>query len=250
MDLHTNAYLSTSYEYAYRLPEEVELFGNNTTIRSNIFLKPERSGNYNLGLFYRARVRGQALVAAEVNGFVRRQQDRIVLLASGFDLAQYFNEERVHIQGADVHLSCEPLPFVRANLSATYQDVRIRSALVEADRDLIGTRVPNLPPLFGSADLTVEKRDWLHEGDGLSLTYSYDFVDRFSAIREAEVFSNPANFIPTQHVHSLELTYRRAAERWSTSVRFQNMFDDDLFDNFRVQRPGRLVNLKLRYVFS
>jgi hypothetical protein len=29
-----------------------------------------------------------------------------------------------------------------------------------------------------------------------------------------------------------------------------NMFDDDAYDNFRVQRPGRSYSIKLRYVID
>ncbi|MEM1407137.1 MAG: TonB-dependent receptor [Bacteroidota bacterium] len=246
----TNFYIRSSFEYAYRLPEEEELFGNQSTIGSNIDLRPEQSDNYNLGFFYRTNLLNRIPFAIEMNGFYRYQRDRIILLASGIDLARFFNEEEVEIAGADAYISIEPSKNLRANLSATFQDVRMRSALGFADRDQIGERLPNLPPFFSNVDVTYEWIGLAGEEDRLALTYYYDFIDQFSSIREASGRDNIANFIPTQNIHSAELTYTSAAKSWSASARVNNIFSDDVYDNWRIQRPGRNFNIKVRYVLD
>ncbi|MEM9325676.1 MAG: TonB-dependent receptor plug domain-containing protein [Bacteroidota bacterium] len=243
-----NFFFRSSFESAYRIPDEVELFGNQSTIRSNIDLKPEQSDNINFGGFYRTLINGKLPLAVEINGFYRYQRDRIILLASGFDLAQYFNEEEVEIRGFDAYVSLQPWPKVQGNLALTYQDVRIQSALVGADEDLIGTRVPNIPAFFMSVDWSYDWEGVAQEDDLITFRYYYDFVDSFSSIREANAFENVANFVPEQDIHSFDVTYVAANERWSISARLNNIFDDDVYDNFRVQRPGRNFNLKLRYV--
>lgn len=242
-----NLFLRSSFEYAYRLPEEAELFGNQSTIRSNVNLRPEQSNNLNLGAFYKFKLFGKRPMALELNGFYRYQQDRIILLASGFDLAQFFNEEEVEITGLDGYLSLQPTDRLTLNASATYQDVRIRSALVGADQDLIGTQLPNVPRFFASADASYRWEGTFVRGDDLNVAYFFDHVYEFSSVREANTVRNPANFVPTQNIHSLELTYTFPGRRINLSARINNIFDDDLFDNFRIQRPGRNVNVKIRY---
>ncbi|MEM6398287.1 MAG: TonB-dependent receptor [Bacteroidota bacterium] len=236
----------TSYEYAYRLPEENELFGNQSTIRSNVNLRPERSDNVNLGLIAKNLLGNRLPLTLEVNGFYRYQRDRIILLASGFDLAQFFNEEEVEISGVDAYVSGRLFDKLRLNASATFQDVRIRSALVAADAELIGTRLPNVPTLFYRFNATYPFISLFERGDRLEIGYYYDFVDEFSSVREADARQNVANFVPTQHVNSLELIYNFANDKLNLSFRINNLADDDLFDNFRVQRPGRNMNLKMR----
>lgn len=236
-----------SYEYAYRLPEEAELFGNQSTIRSNINLRPERGDNFNLGLRRSTDPERPLRLTLEANGFYRYQRDRIILLATGFDLAQFFNEEQVEISGLDGSARLEVGEHWRFNGSATFQDVRIRSALVAADRDLIGTRLPNLPPLFARFDAGYGRRDLLSKGDRLGFTWFYDFTDEFSSVREAEARRNVANFVPTQNVHSCEATYAFADIGLVASARVNNVFGDDVYDNFRQQRPGRNFQFKLTY---
>jgi outer membrane cobalamin receptor len=238
-----------SYENAYRLPEDTEVFGNNTTIRSNLNLKPEQSNNYNLGASLKTKV-FNIPVSTEVNGFYRKQKDRILLLASGFDLAQYFNEEEVEIKGVDGFVAVKPFNNLHVNLSATYQDVRIQSALVAADNNLIGTRVPNLPSFFANVDVGYTWEKFLKEEDQLKLNYYYNYVEKFSSIREANALQNIANFVPAQHISSLESVYSGKREKYSIALRINNMFDDDAYDNFRVQRPGRSYTIKLRYVID
>ncbi len=249
-NIDTNLFLRGSYEYAYRLPEEIELFGNQSTIGSNVALEPEQSDNYNIGGLYKAKLFNTVPVALEVNGFYRYQQDRILLLASGFDLARHFNEEEVEIKGVDGYLAVRPLKNLKANLAATYQDVRIQSALEASEADVIGTRVPNIPSFFMSFDAHYTIEGPLGERDLLRFSYYYDYITEFSSIREANALRNIANFVPDQHINSLEATYTTTSGKWNVSARINNIFDDDVFDNFRVQRPGRNVNVKLRYTIQ
>ena len=247
---NSNFFIRSSFEYAYRLPEEEELFGNLVTIRSNINLRPEQSDNINLGLFYRTYLFGNMPIAVELNGFYRYQRDRIVLLASGIDLAQFFNEEEVEISGADAFISFEPFKNARSNFAVTYQDLRIRSVLDFTETDLIGERLFNVPPFFLTFDASYELPSLFLESDALTLTYFYDFVDEFPAIRVTNFDQDQVNFVPTQNIHSLEVTYIPPGKSWSISGRTNNIFNDDVFDNFRVQRPGRNFNIKVRYVFE
>lgn len=225
------------------------MFGNNTTIRSNLNLEPEQSNNYNFGTSFKSSL-FKIPFSAELNGFYRKQKDRIILLASGFDLAQYFNEEEVEIRGIDGFVTFKPFKNFQLNMSATYQDVRIQSALVAADNNLIGTRVPNLPSFFANVDVGYTWEKLIHEEDQFKLNYYYNYVEKFSSIREANALQNIANFVPTQHISSLESIYSGMHEKYSIALRINNMFDDDAYDNFRVQRPGRSYTIKLRYVID
>ena len=242
-------FFRVSYETAYRLPEDTEVFGNNTTIRANLNLEPEQSNNYNFGTSFKSSL-FKIPFSAELNGFYRKQNDRIILLASGFDLAQYFNEEEVEIKGIDGFVTFKPFKNFQLNMSATYQDVRIQSALVAADNNLIGTRVSNLPSFFANVDVGYTWEKLIHEEDQFKLNYYYNYVEKFSSIREANALQNIANFVPTQHISSLESIYSGMHEKYSIALRINNMFDDDAYDNFRVQRPGRSYSIKLRYVID
>ncbi|MBP2832385.1 TonB-dependent receptor [Aquimarina sp. U1-2] len=245
-----NFFIRSSFEYAYRLPEENELFGNQTTIRSNINLRPEQSDNINVGLFYKTNLFKDKPLAIEINSFYRYQRDRIVLLASGFDLAQFFNEEEVEIAGVDGYIAFKPVDHLKINLAATFQDIRIRKVINEADASLLGTRLFNVPYWFASFDATYSFHHFLAKKDQLTLSYFYDFVEEFSSVREANVTENVENFVPTQHINSLEAIYTTPSKQWNFSARINNIFNDDVYDNFRVQRPGTNFTVKLRYVIQ
>ena len=47
-----NIFLRGSYENAIRIPSQIEIFGNFITIEPNLSIKPERSDNLNLGLYF------------------------------------------------------------------------------------------------------------------------------------------------------------------------------------------------------
>ena len=84
------------------------------------------------------------------------------------------------------------------------------------------------------------------------------FYYRFSIPTELEsdnIFEKPnvdadQFLIPTQFVWDIGVSYKIAQRPLWLNLAVNNVLDEALFDNFRVQRPGRNFNLKIRYTFN
>ena len=56
--------------------------------------------------------------------------------------------------------------------------------------------------------------------------------------------------LPRQLSHDLELEYSLEDGRYNASLTLSNLTDAALYDNFRIQRPGRAVYVKVRYFIN
>lgn len=244
--LRPDLFVRASYENALRVPDEDELFGDFYSVRSNPSLQPERSQNYNLGLSYQRSYGNGRSLHAELNGFFRQQRNLIFLSVPPAGLGQYQNRDRARAYGSDAAVDWQPLANVILSASATYQDVRNIGSDDLANNAFDGKRVPNIPVFFFHLNPRYVRPSVFQTGDRLQAFYYYTFIEEFSFIQEGRV-RNEANFIPRQQTHSLGLSYSRPQERLTATMELNNLFDARVYDNRGVQRPGRNINLKLRY---
>jgi len=95
--LQQNLLFTGSYEYAFRLPDENELFGDVVLISSNIDLKPEKSHNLNVGTIWSFNTKSNL----SLNTFYRGIKDIIFL---GFPIhgARYTNVFNTRSYGAEM----------------------------------------------------------------------------------------------------------------------------------------------------
>ncbi|WP_084825377.1 TonB-dependent receptor [Sphingobacterium sp. IITKGP-BTPF85] len=75
--LNPDIQLKASYEKAYRLPDNTELFGDAINISGNPGLRPESSDNINLGLSYALKLQKNQQIIIDANYIFRNAKDFI-----------------------------------------------------------------------------------------------------------------------------------------------------------------------------
>jgi len=233
-------FVRTSYEYALRIPTEREIFGNFGSILPNYELRPERSRNYNLGIQYSKFLSGSREIFFQLDGFIRNQEDLIRPDAFGPENTIFINEAVVKGRGIETAFRYSPLESFNLSVNITWQSNTIGSSEVQ---------VPNVPRFFYNVGLRFLPKNIFSDQDRkLEFFWNYFFTDRFS-INEVPDFNaaNPDFIIPAQHLHNTGIIYRMEDKNLSFSFNLQNVFNAEVFDNFRIPRPGINYNFKINY---
>jgi len=249
-----------SYEYATRLPDEYEVFGDGRLVKENLDLEPEKSHNLNLNTQY-ALLKGNQDLMVAVNLFYRRVKD-IIFLQLDIPFNRYINYEEAEIKGVELEVNYSPLRWIHGGFNATYQDIRRVNIEEAMYRNLEGSRIPNIPYLFGNAFLSFDMDHVLQKEDQLQLQWDARYTHRFflRAIprnQEPPLFGPVEDFqtsliIPRdgrtgQFSNDLGIYYHFPYRKISLSAECRNIGNVKLYDNFNVQRPGRSFHLKLVY---
>lgn len=232
-----------SYEYATRLPDEIELFGDFTLVRPNPFLNPEQSHNANVGFQFNTQK-----LKVELNTFYRLTDNIIWLRTSQF-FAQYQNLLKALVKGLDAEVQYQPFDFIKLKANATFQDLRNRSpksVTGSVDNRYYDARLPNIPYLFGNGEIRYQKANFLGTDSRFSAWWSASYVHEFYLYWAVDGNKDLKNTIPSQFIQNIGVSYTLPSDRLSLSLESTNVFDQKAFDNFSVQRPGRTFYLTLR----
>lgn len=238
-------YAKASYEYATRLPNPEEVFGNGALVLENLHLEPEASHNLNLGLTLERADTAVGLVRFNVNGFGRFAENLIVLLSAG----NYFQHENVlsaRSVGVEAALGwTSPGDWLSLDGYVTWQDFR-NTAGDGPFGKFEGDRIPNRPYLLAGGSARVQGSDLLRPRDALSLTWQARYVRAYYRGWESVGAADSKLVIPSQLVHALALTYtvKHGDGSVSGTVEVQNLTDEKVFDSFGVQLPGRAAHAK------
>ena len=234
-----------SYEHATRLPRPDEIFGDSVLVATSLELEPETSHNANLGVTATAPDAGAGTFRANLNGFLRHAERLIVLLGND-KVLRYQNVYAARALGVEAALQWTS-PGERAVLdgNVTYQDLRNVST-DGAFRDFAGDRIPNRPWLLANASARIQIRGVATPGDELAPGYNLRYVHEFLRSWESLGVTRSKQAVPSQLVHSLSLTYlvRRGATAVSSSLEVQNLTDEQVYDFFGQQKPGRAFFFK------
>lgn len=248
--LTDETYLKASYEYATRLPNPEEVFGNGGLVVRNLGLLPERSHNLNLGAFADAHPTRIGELRGSVNLFGRLSDD-LIRLVNGGNYLVYENVLTARTWGVLGSFGWEaPRRVAGLAGNVSWQDVRNLSRSGPA-APFEGDRIPNLPYLQGSAEGRLRAFDVLAARDSLELLWTTSFVRRFFLAWESAGDPNLKLTVPDQLTHGLALTYLRQhgpeprSSTLATTLEVQNLTNAKVFDFYGVQRPGRSVFVKI-----
>ncbi|MFW0718529.1 carboxypeptidase-like regulatory domain-containing protein [Pedobacter sp. N23S346] len=239
-----------SYEHAYRLQEGDELFGNGIDVTANINLKPENSDNINFGAYYNLQINEKHSLGIESAYFYRNAKDFIYFIPSGGVYSVYNNLAGAKINGVELELLYRYATLLNFSVNGTYQKA-ISQQLYEPNTTVLdmtyGDRVPNQPWLYANANLEIGQNDIWEPGTRLQLSLSSQFVNWFYLNWESRGSIESKNKIQTQFSHNIALAYSMANGRYNISAEVNNFTNELLYDNFRLQKPGRSAFIKLRY---
>lgn len=243
-----------SYEKAFRLPTIEEMFGDEDLESGSVMLRPEQSHNVNVNLSYQKTL-GRHSFYAEA-GFIYRDtkdyiQRSIGELSGNREGAFYENYGKVKTTGYNFSLRYNFGRWLSIGGNFTQMDVkdneRIMVGSTSVENPVYGSRMPNVPYQFADSDVNFYWHGLGGDDNMLTLTYDNQYLHSFCYYSEGVQASNLSEYmVPTQFSHNLTLTYSLDNGRYNFSVECRNFTDENLYDNFSLQKAGRAFYAKVR----
>lgn len=239
-----------SAEYACRLPTTYELLGDGISTVANVSLKPEVSMNYNLGFSSKLITGEELLLTFEAAGFYRKAKD-FIRATAGVTRSTHINYDKVLVRGAEgeLKLVLDDKLAIRAN--ATYQQVLDDNKYIGGSLPnyTYGVQLPNTPYFFGNFDAEYRFKDVFSKLNIIPY-YNLLYVNEFYLGYENIARGDRKYTIPMQLVQDIGITASGPSEKYSVSLECSNIMDEEVYDNFRLQKPGRAFNFKITYFIN
>lgn len=245
-----NFFARTSFESAIRIPSRLEIFGDFIAITPNLALEPEKSQNINFGAYYKFDIDSYRYFSIDINTFLRDQSNLIRLEPGGYPTApgQFVNELEADAKGIELSFAFTPIKDLTASFNVTYQQVLRAGEENELGTKGIGRPLPNIPSFFYNTSLRYQIKSPFSISDKISANLYFSHVDEFDLIFQTT--ANQDNLIPVQNQLDLGIGYQWEKSGLSTSFNINNVLNSEVFDNFRVPKPGIQYALKIRYLFA
>ncbi|OQP59020.1 TonB-dependent receptor plug domain-containing protein [Niastella populi] len=242
-ELNRHWLLKASYEYATRLPDEMEVFGDFSLVKANPSIQPEISHNLNLMARYT-----RSALSAGINGFIRLT-DNIIFLQASPRSSQYRNLLKALTAGIEAEASYQFTPSLSLWANGTFQHIVNRSKKENTgniDDRYFNRRLPNKPFLFANSELQWTRRNLFRRQHTLQCWYGVSYVNWFYLYWSNDGRRDTKAIIPTQVVQQAGLSYALRNNRVALSVEAHNLANAKVYDNYNVQLPGRAYTLKAR----
>lgn len=260
-NFNDHSFVRVSYENTYRLPEQNELFGDNNFIVANYELTPEESKNVNFGFRYAVDTYG-----FEINSYYRNTKGLIRLKDLNQYQAMFLNLDNVRGFGVELQANYQPIQGLLLSGNLTWNDFRLQSS---RDRYLNNqhfknARVANMPFYYGNLSAAYNLKDVLKLSTDFSFFWDYSYVHQYYLDYIEKQFEpdgllglfghskiNTSRIIPNQHIHNVGFIYVRDFDKQSVSfsAELKNMFDKEIYNEFKMQSPGRHFRAKITYSF-
>tara|TARA_R110002167_G_scaffold360062_1_gene577420 strand:- start:3519 stop:5885 length:2367 start_codon:yes stop_codon:yes gene_type:complete len=248
--LNENLQLKASYEKSYRLPASDELFGDVINLQGNIDLRPESSDNYNLGASFWWLMNKKHRFNTNASGFFRNAKDFIrPRLNSNQTMQVMDNLGSVTSTGIEAEVRYQLGNRLAAGINLTYQDLRNNTKYEDGQTEVsvvYRDRIPNMPYLYGNADISYIFSSLRKKGDQLSIGYNALYVHAFYLYWPS--LGSSKLDVPEQISHDINLTYS-FNKKLQLTLECRNLLDKKLYDNFSLQKPGRSFTGKIKYTF-
>ncbi|MCW3467058.1 TonB-dependent receptor [Chitinophaga nivalis] len=252
LQLKRNLLLKLSMEYATRLPEAVELLGDGNTILNAPTLKPERSMNINAGV--QQQWEGKKYRIGVNTGVFYRNTNNLIWLGEGdhFGTARYENISKIASRGVEAEFSYSNKKWLEATANVTWQDIRNKEAFTNtgAPNIVYNDRLRNMPWLMANGEVRFNKEKLFGLPHHLSCYVSTHYVQEYFLGWPSMGERPGKKIIPGQFVQDAGVTLRLKDNRYSISLECRNIFDQQVYDNYLLQKPGRYNSIKLRYFLS
>jgi outer membrane receptor protein involved in Fe transport len=236
-------HLKASYEYAVRVPDPEELFGDGGQIIPNTGLRGERSHNLNLGINLDPVDTALGQWSADAQLFLRNTRDQIFLTVI-LDSARYENISDVDTPGVEAQLQWVGWRVLTLGGNVTWLDPTNESTGGFFGR-FKDERIPNLPWLLANANAALA---WNHPTgsiERLRLYWYGHYVHQFFLFWESEGITSSKLKVPSYFSQDAGVSCRFVDPWVVANLEVQNLTDETLFDNVGVQLPGRSYHFKM-----
>ena len=243
--------LLSSFEKAIRLPENTELLGNSSeNVQSSYELSPESSYNFNLGLNAGPFVSNAHSFRSDINLFYRNIRDMIMRGAENSATGNYGYENLGQIlsRGFDLEMNYDYNKKLHAafNLSLFNARYNLRYDKNGVEYSYYGDRLRNAPYFTSNANVEYDFGSIIQQKSNFKMNYNFSYVHQFFRNWESIGGAGKA-VIPTQFIHDLGMVYAFPGDKFTLSLNGKNLFNEQAFDNWALQKPGRAFYAKVSY---
>ncbi|MBW3469569.1 TonB-dependent receptor [Arthrospiribacter ruber] len=247
--------LKSSIERSTRLPTTVETLGDGLTIQSNPNIRPEQSLNFNLGGIWKERINDAQNLKIGLSGFLRDTEDLLLFtitasngngifqnvsstFGKGLELEMGFNQK---VRKHDFEFTA----------NSTFLDMR-NTQRWDAENPAVpnavfGDRLRNTPYFMANAGLRYTGEDVFKDAGKLTAYWQVGYVHEFFLNWPSLGAANQKAVIPSQLANDVGIGYQFPKEKVALAFDVFNLFNQQLYDNFMLQKPGRALFIKLTY---
>ncbi|MFV0541768.1 MAG: TonB-dependent receptor [Aestuariibaculum sp.] len=252
-----NLQLKASYEHTYRMPTATEIFGDNLFVTANPELGPEQSDNFNVNARVNFETGKDQDLQIEGSFIYRNAKDLIyqkVTIAS--PMTNYENLSEVRTIGYAGNIKYSLGNFLRLGANLTFQDITDQANYVYSDyagqqvNYQKGFRIPNTPYFFGNANLALSFKNVVLSDTNLTLSYFGNYTHEYFLSWAEYGSKDTKKIIPEQFAHDIAFTYSLKNGIYNITLECRNLTDKMLFDQYKLQKPGRAFYVKFRYAFN
>lgn len=251
-ELFPKILIQASAENSFRLPVARELFGNLAeNLEPNYNLKPERSKNINMGLTLGTFTFGKHETRFRINTFIRDTKDKIkrnVREDDTDETTEYVNDDSYISKGFDIDLfySYDNKLDFTSNVSIFNSRFNTEFDETGLQYDWYRDRERNAPFFTANGNLRYRVFDLLKKGSNTAFTSNLSYVHWFYRDWES-LGGSGKDIVPTQLVFDLGIAHTLPNKRFTISFDARNIFNDQVFDNYALQKPGRAFYAKINY---
>lgn len=248
-NIRENYILKFSAEKSYRLPDAEEILGDGLFVRTNSNLKPEESINLNLGTLIKNIRLGndKNKMDVEASGFFRNADNQILYLLQGtLGSGRYENVSKVRTYGVTLDARYTYNNKLRVKGNVTYQQPKDWNESTSTGKNITyKDLLPNTPYLMANGECSYTHKDLFFDKTEMVVYWETQYVHEFY-LNWPSLGSKNKAFIPTQLVNNVGLSYSLMSGKYSLSATVQNIFNEQVYDNYLLQKPGRAFSIKAR----
>jgi outer membrane receptor protein involved in Fe transport len=241
-----------SAEKALRLPEANEVFGNvAANLNASVNLKPEHSNNYNLGFTYDNLKLKAHTFGVTANLFIRDTEDLIMQFPTGSNEEFFENSNigKIYTEGVDFTFDYNFKERLFFSANSSFFNARDYNVTYDVNGNPITPsyeRLANTPYFTMNYNLKFNTQNFIQKGSRLStysnLLYVHDFFRGSSVLG-----GSGKTVIPSQVSFDAGFAYTFPKNKVSLSFDVKNILNNQLFDNYALQKPGRGFYGKLSF---
>lgn len=239
-------YLHASAEQAIRMPSELELFGNaaaNVSEAPN--LRSERSNNFNVGTNFGTFRVGPVAISGSAMFFLRDTRDMIrekVVVGALADYTLFENVDNILSRGVDTELSLTLWNRLFLTGSYSYTHATYNNKLSSE----YGLPLRHEPPHKANLNARYVFDNVGAKGNTLTLGANIFYVSRFPV--DLVIYSTP--YVPAQYPVGASVSYTFLKGALTVSFDAKNILNQQIFDNYALQKPGRAFYGKIIYTLQ
>jgi len=241
-----------SAEKAIRLPEADEVFGNAALNEyAALNLKPEHSNNYNLGASITNITHQKHTIGFTTNMFIRDTKDLIMKFPVGNDeeFSESTNIGKVTTKGFDFELNYNYNKTIFFSGNTSFFNAREYTTTYDTDGNAIlksYDRLKNTPYFTMNYNIKFVKKDFIQKDANFSvftnLLYVHEFLRHGGKLGGANLTT-----IPTQESINAGFAYTFPKNKLTLSFDVKNILNNQIFDNYALQKPGRGFYTKITF---